>query len=476
LTLTYEELQQKNLKIKHACEKDIFTKKFEEELKSEIKNEAGIKSILVAFSSLEGKLHLLDYSKDFLFSSEDNLTFDGSSISGFANLDKSDLRLLIDWSTLRFLPADVFGAGKVLVFANIHNQDGQLFESDFRNQLIKLTTDLKKKKGLKVNMAPEIEGILFNGIDAEQNYDSRKGFELVTKGGYFNTLPKDELRIFIDKVAETKKALGFENEKDHPEVAPSSFELNYKYCEIVRACDQVLIFKLVCRLVAKSMGYTASFLPKPMTGINGNGMHSNISLAQNGKNIFYDKKGEFNLSQTAHRFAKGIMYYAKDICLTFCPSVNSYRRLDPNFEAPNEIKMSPTNRSVMIRVPFGNERSARIEVRSVSPDCNPYLASFALLSAGLKMMNSSDKDVKEIDSELQKRGKSILPSTIYEAIDYFQQSSFVESVLGKENKSKYLKIKQIAAKRSSQNLGTIIKSSEILFHHEVTNQYLWSRF
>ena len=269
-----------------------------------------------------------------------------------------------------------------MVFANVFDQDNKPYKSDFRGVLKSLTDELWKDGEKVANVAPEIEGFLVDGIDAEQNF-SEEGFRGVTKGGYYNSLPQDPLRQFIDRVAEAKRAIGFENEKDHPEVAPSQFELNYKYADAVEAADQIQIYKLLCRQVAKSMGFTATFLPKPMMNINGSGMHTNISIAGAGKNLFY-KEGKGRVSEYAQNFLESILYSAKDICLILNSSVNAYRRLDPHYEAPNEIKVSPTDRGSMIRIPLiGSPNSARIEVRSAAPDCNPYLEIFTLLKVGL---------------------------------------------------------------------------------------------
>ena len=233
---------------------------------------------------MEGKLHMLDYNKSFFIEAHKNLTFDGSSIKGFSVQAKSDLRLQPDWSTFRFLPADIFGHGKVSMFANVSDQDGAPYLSDYRTNLTVITEELKKKHGFIINAAPEVEGTLLEGGSAEQNFDERTGFTLASRGGYFHTLPQDRLRRFIDRCAEALRALGFENEKDHPEVAPSTFELNFKYTDVVQASDQILLYKLICRQVAKNMGLTACFLPKPIMKINGSGMHTNMSISKGNKN------------------------------------------------------------------------------------------------------------------------------------------------------------------------------------------------
>jgi glutamine synthetase len=198
-------------------------------------------------------------------------------------------------------------------------------------------------------------------------------FDLISTGGYFNSLPQDPLRQFMDSAAEVQRAMGFENEKDHPEVGPSQFEMNFKYASALIAADRIQLYKLLCRQVAQTMDMTASFLPKPITGINGSGMHTNISVAKDGENLFYDENGHNKMSAYGDAFTSRILHSAEDMCLILNPSVNAYRRLDPNYEAPNEIAASAVDRSSMIRIPYAGKAGQRIEVRSVGPDCNPYL-------------------------------------------------------------------------------------------------------
>ena len=322
LELSYDELETLNLNAR-----DLTNPAQAEKVHVDyLANERRIKAVTVCFSDIEGRLHMLDYNKQFLLDSLSNLTFDGSSIRGFSELHESDLRLVIDWTSLTFLPSDIFGAGKVLVFANICGQDLQPYGSDFRGRLHAFGESIKEKSGLQAFMAPEIEGFLIEGLDAEQKFDSKVGFDLVSTGGYYHSLPLDTLRQFIDRVAEAIRAMGFKNEKDHAEVAPSQFEINFSYTGVIRACDQIQLYKLVCRQVAEQMGMTATFLPKPRQNVNGNGMHTNISLSKNGKNIFYSAKGKEGLSDEGWEFVNKILNRAPELCLTFNSSVNAYRR------------------------------------------------------------------------------------------------------------------------------------------------------
>ncbi|PJC37444.1 glutamine synthetase [Candidatus Peregrinibacteria bacterium CG_4_9_14_0_2_um_filter_53_11] len=475
LQLSYLELEQKNLEVKEKRIGGASNDEMRDEYMGYLKKEAGIKSIVLFFCDLEGRLHALDYDKNFLLGSEDNLTFDGSSIRGFTAQFESDLRLRVDWRSFRWAPSDLFGPGKVLVFADVMDKDATFYDGDFRGKLSHYCEELRTKRGLVVNIAPEIEGFLFKGDKSEQHYDEKAGFELVTMSGYFNSLPQDSLRLFIDKLAEVKRALGFQNEKDHPEVAPAQFELNFRYSVALDTADQVQLYKLIARQVASTMGLTACFLPKPIADINGNGMHTNISLAKDGVNLFYDAKGQYSLSETAYRFLTGILFHAQDLCLAINSSVNSYRRLDPAFEAPNEIKVSSTDRGSMIRIPIGNEKSARIEVRTVAPDANPYLAFYTLLRAGMKGIDATKEEFELMRSAISGRIKK-LPGEIYTALRNFNRSGFMTEIMGEANHQKYATLKKTTADRSPRSLGRRVKGGEVRYHHEITNQLIWGEF
>lgn len=468
LEIPYDTLEEMNIKAMKDAEA-ASAEEIKKEVTAYLTREKRIKAVTLAFTDIEGRFHMLDYDKKFMLESLENLTFDGSSIRGFTAQHESDLRLDVDFSSIRWLPSDVFGPGKVLMYANVLGRDRKPYISDFRGQLKAYLLDLEKKKGLRMFASAEIEGFLVDGVNAEQHFDEKEGFKLISMGGYYHSLPLDTLRMFIDRAAEAQRALGFRNEKDHPEVAPSQFEMNFSYGDALRAADQIQLYKLVCRQIARSMGMTATFLPKPVQHINGSGMHTNISLSKNGKNTFYDPKGEEGLSDVAWDFILRLLNHAPEICLAFNSSVNAYRRLDPHFEAPNQIKVSPIDRGSMIRIPVGNERSARIEVRSVAPDSNPYLMLYTLLRTGLE----GEKLVKD---ESKRDRLRFLPDNINDAIKLFKASDFTNKILGDENKDKYVAFKQAAADRSPKDLGTIIKTSEVIYHHEVTNQVLWNKF
>ena len=468
LALSYDELEEMNLKAKEQRLKRVAAHKIQEERLKYLTDEKRIKAVTVLFSDLEGRLHMLDYDKKFLIKSWDNLTFDGSSIRGFTAQRESDLRLAMDWSAFYWGPADVFGSGKVLVFGEVIDKDGSPYSADIRGVLKAYAEQQHKDEGYTLNAANEIEGFLFHGADAEQRYHETHKFEYVNTGGYYHSLPGDPLRTFIDTTAEVQRAMGFQNEKDHPEVAPSQFEINYSYGEVVAAADQIQLYKLICRQVATKMGLTASFLPKPVVGVNGNGMHTNVSINKGGKNLFWDAKGEEKLSKMAWSFVDRILTHANDICLMLNASVNAYRRLDPHFEAPNQIKASAVDRGSMVRIPIGNEKSSRVEVRSVAPDANPYMVMYSIFKSGL------DGDTAKIKNLRQ--AERYLPDNIYTAIDHFTKAPWTTKILGADVKQRYADLKQVAADRCSRSLGTFVKAPEVVHHHEVYNQYLWNQF
>lgn len=468
LRIPYPELEELNLQAKAQRMARTPMHQLQEERMKYLTDEKRIKAVTVLFSDLEGRLHMLDYDKKFLLKSYDNLTFDGSSIRGFTAQRESDLRLGIDWSAFYWAPADVFGPGKVLVFGEVMERDGRPYVADTRGILKGFAQRMFEEKGYTMNAANEIEGFLFKGLNAEREYHKTGKFEFVNTGGYYHSLPGDPLRQFIDTVAEVQRAMGFQNEKDHPEVAPSQFEINYSYTEVVAAADTIQLYKLICRQVAALQGLTASFLPKPVVGVNGSGMHTNISVNQNGKNLFWDPTGEENLSEFAWNFVDRILTHANDICLLLNASVNAYRRLDPHFEAPNQIIASPVDRGSMVRIPIGNERSARIEVRSVGPDANPYLVMYSLFRTGLEGSISSEKGLRQ--------AQRFLPDNIYDAIDNFCAAQWSSVLLGDDVKARYADLKRAAADRCPRLLGTFVKGPEVQYHHEVYNQYLWNLF
>jgi glutamine synthetase len=468
LALPYAELEELNLAAKADRLNRVAAAEIREKRLKYLTDEKRIKAVTVLFSDLEGRLHLLDYDKKFLLGAYENLTFDGSSIRGFTAQKESDLRLGIDWSAFYWVPADVFGNGKALVFGNVIDKDGTTYAGDLRGVLKAYSDEQFKANGYTLNAATEIEGFLFAGKDAEQRYHETGKFEFISTGGYYHSLPLDPLRQFIDTSAEVQRAMGFQNEKDHPEVAPSQYEINYGYAEAVAAADQIQLYKLLTRQIANNMGFTASYLPKPVVGVNGSGMHTNVSVSKGKTNLFWDEKGEEQLSKFGWDFLDRILSRALDLCLVFNSSVNAYRRLDPHFEAPNQIRASAVDRGAMIRVPIGNHRSMRTEVRAVAPDANPYLSLYGIFKTGV------DGEIAKVDN--LRGGGRYLPDNIQQAIEDFKDSAWIAKILGADVQGRYADLKQAAANRSPRELGAIVKGSEVQFHHAVYNQSLWNLF
>ena len=470
LEIPYDQLETLNLEAKQARLDRVDPDKIREDRLAYLEGERRIKAVTVCFTDLEGRMHMLDYDKKFLLRNSDNLTFDGSSIRGFSEQSESDLRLVVDWAAFYWLPSDVFGPGKVLVFGDAMGRDGEAYSSDMRGQLRSFLARQYKENGYTCFAANEIEGFLFKGGAAERSYPESGEFEYVSTGGYFHSLPSDPLRQFMDASAEVQRALGFSNEKDHAEVAPSQFEMNFSYTEALIAADQFQLYKLICRQVAAQRGLTASFLPKPVMGVNGSGAHTNMSISKGSKNLFYGKGKSGNVSKMALDFIDRTLNSAPDLCLVLNPSVNSYRRLDPHYEAPNQIKYSEVDRGSMIRIPLGNEKSARIEVRSVGPDTNIYMALYTLFRTGLEGPKS------EPIEEGKRTRTRFLPDNIYDSIRSFKASPWTTEILGTDASTKFAELKSASADRCPRALGTRVKRAEVQFHHEVTNQFLWNHF
>jgi glutamine synthetase len=450
IEIPYAELEELNLAAKDERKRHVAAETIREERLKYLGGEKRVKAVTVVFSDLEGRLHMLDYDKKFIIKSDDNLTFDGSSIRGFTAQRESDLRLGIDWGSFYWVPSDVFGAGKVLVFGEVIAKDGKAYSADIRGVLKSYANGLYDSKGYTLNAANEIEGFLFQGTDAERHYHEKQSFEYVNTGGYYHSLPGDTLRTFIDTSAEVQRAMGFENEKDHPEVAPSQFEINYSYSDVVTAADQIQLYKLICRQVATRMGLTASFLPKPVVGVNGSGMHTNVSISEKGKNLFWDEKGEEKLSKMGWEFIDRILTHGNDICVLLNASVNAYRRLDPHFEAPNQLMASATDRG------------------SVSPDANPYLVLYSVFKTGIEGQTANIDNLR--------KAKRFLPDNIYTALENFHAAEWANSLLGADVKERYAELKKASADRCPRLLGTFVKAPEVQYHHDVYNQYLWNKF
>ena len=376
------------------------------------------------------------------------IMFDGSSIQGFVRIDEADMYLYPDLSTWLVLEWETLtqNAGKVArLICDVYKTDRTPYEGDPRFILRRNILEMRKMGYDKFNVGVEPEFFLFK-LDAK----GKPTMEFSDLGGYFDLAPVDGSEdVRRDIVLELEK-MGFDMEVSHHEVAFGQHEINFHFDNALEACDNIQTFKVLVKNVARRHGYHATFMPKPIQGINGSGMHSNISLSDaEGNNLFYDPNTENQLSHTALAFIGGVMKHAQSFCLVTNPTVNSYKRLVPGYEAPCYISWSDANRSTMIRIPAARGRSTRIEVRSVDPSANPYLAMSGLLAAGLDGIRQNLDGLSPIkknlfkmsDVERKRLGIKNLPESLKEAIEFFSNSDLMKETIGEVLYTKLIEAK-----------------------------------
>ncbi|MDY0075317.1 MAG: type I glutamate--ammonia ligase [Acholeplasmataceae bacterium] len=376
------------------------------------------------------------------------IMFDGSSIQGFVRIDEADMYLYPDLSTWLVLEWENLSqnAGKVArLICDVYKTDRTPYEGDPRYILKRNLEEMKKLGFAKFNVGVEPEFFLF-----KLDENGKPTMEFSDLGGYFDLAPVDGSEdVRRDIVLEMEK-MGFNMEVSHHEVAFGQHEINFHFDNALEACDNIQTFKVLVKNVARRHGYHATFMPKPIQGINGSGMHSNISLTDlNGNNLFYDPNTENQLSSTALCFIGGIMKHAQSFCLVTNPTVNSYKRLVPGYEAPCYISWSDANRSTMIRIPAARGKATRIEVRSVDPSANPYLCMSGLLAAGLDGIKDKLDGLSPVkknlfkmsDQERKRLGIKNLPESLREAIDFFSTSSLMKETIGEVLHSKLIEAK-----------------------------------
>jgi len=361
----------------------------------------------------------------------EGIGFDGSSIEGFVRIDESDMVAIPDPSTFAILPWRPKEKGVARVFCDIVTPDGKPFEGDPR-YVLKKNLEKAKKMGFTYYTGPELEYFYFK--------DSHST-EVLDRGGYFDLIPRDEA---IDLRRETVlfcETLGIKIEYSHHEVAPSQHEIDMRYEDALTMADNVMTYRLVVKEVAYRQGVYATFMPKPLFGENGSGMHTHMSLFKGNRNAFFDAKGQYHLSDTARYFIGGLLKYAPELTAVTCQWVNSYKRLVPGYEAPVYLSWAQRNRSDLVRVPMykpGKEEATRIEYRSPDPACNPYLAFSVMLAAGLagieqKIMPPEPVEenvYKMSEEERLKRRIRQLPGSLWEAIQLTEKSQMVREALG----------------------------------------------
>lgn len=376
---------------------------------------------------------------------ENECMFDGSSIEGFVRIEESDMYLYPDLDTFAIFPWRPQQGKVARIICDVYRPDGKPFAGNPRYVLHRVVEEAKEM-GYTLNVGPECEFFLFHTDD-----DGQPTTISHEKAGYFDLGPIDLGENARRDMVLTLEDMGFEIEASHHEAAPAQHEIDFKYDEAIATADNIMTFKLAVKTIAKRHGLFASFMPKPKYGINGSGMHINMSLEKDGKNIFFDENDQMQLSKEAYYFIGGIMEHVKGMTAITNPLVNSYKRLVPGYEAPIYIAWSATNRSPLIRIPAARGEGTRVELRCPDPSANPYLALAVCLAAGLDGIRKQImppaavvKNVYEMRLDEKKaEGIEALPATLSEAVDELEKDEYILEVLGDHISRNY-----IAAKRT----------------------------
>ena len=376
---------------------------------------------------------------------ENECMFDGSSIEGFVRIEESDMYLYPDYDTFEIFPWRPQQGKVARLICDVYTPDGKPFEGDPR-WILKKTIKEANEMGYRFDVGPECEFFLFHTDD-----DGQPTTISHEKAGYFDLGPIDLGENARRDMVLTLEDMGFEIEASHHEAAPAQHEIDFKYDEAIATADNIMTFKLAVKTIAKRHGLFASFMPKPKYGINGSGMHINMSLEKDGKNIFFDENDQMQLSKEAYYFIGGIMEHVKGMTAITNPLVNSYKRLVPGYEAPIYIAWSATNRSPLIRIPTARGEGTRVELRCPDPSANPYLALAVCLAAGLDGIRKQImppaavvKNVYEMRLDEKKaEGIESLPATLSEAVEELEKDEYILEVLGEHISRNY-----IAAKRT----------------------------
>ncbi|NLP49792.1 MULTISPECIES: type I glutamate--ammonia ligase [Bacillaceae] len=412
-----------------------------------IVQEENVKYIRLQFTDILGTIKNVEIPVSQLEKALDNkMMFDGSSIEGFVRIEESDMNLYPDLDTFVVFPW-TSEKGKVARFiCDIYNPDGTPFEGDPRANLKRMLKEMEDLGFSDFNLGPEPEFFLFK-LDEK----GEPTLELNDKGGYFDLAPTDLGENCRRDIVLELEEMGFEIEASHHEVAPGQHEIDFKYASAIQACDDIQTFKLVVKTIARKHGLHATFMPKPLFGVNGSGMHCNLSLFKDGENAFYDANGNLELSDTARHFIAGIIKHATAFTAVTNPTVNSYKRLVPGYEAPCYVAWSARNRSPLIRIPASRGISTRVEVRSVDPAANPYLAMAVLLKAGLDGIKNKLEAPKPIDRNIYVMNKeervaagiADLPATLAAALEELKSNEVIQSALGEHLLEHFIEAKEI---------------------------------
>ncbi|MED3570689.1 type I glutamate--ammonia ligase [Cytobacillus praedii] len=423
------------------------TKSYSRDEIMKVAKEENVRYIRLQFTDIFGTIKNVEIPISQLPKALDNkMMFDGSSIEGFVRIEESDMYLYPDLDTFVIFPWTAEKGKVARLICDIYHPDGTPFEGDPRSNLKRILNEMRELGFTDFNVGPEPEFFLF-----KLDENGQPTLELNDQGGYFDLAPTDLGENCRRDIVIELEEMGFEIEASHHEVAPGQHEIDFKYQNALKACDDIQTFKLVVKTIARKHGLHATFMPKPLFGVNGSGMHSNLSLFKEGENAFYEKSGSLELSGTARQFIAGILKHAPNFTAITNPTVNSYKRLVPGYEAPCYVAWSARNRSPLIRIPASRGMSTRVEVRSVDPAANPYLAMAVLLAAGLDGIKNSLTPPEPVDRNIYvmsieeriENGIADLPSTLAHALENLKSDEVITSALGVHLFEHFIEAKEI---------------------------------
>ncbi|MEG0257893.1 MAG: type I glutamate--ammonia ligase [Christensenella sp.] len=408
-------------------------------------DENGIKFLRLQFTDIFGMLKNITVMATKLDSViEQGCMFDGSSIDGFARIEESDMMLIPDLDTFEIFPWSNPKGRTARFICDVYMPDGTPYAGCPRN-ILKRQLARAKEMGYTLNVGPECEFFLFH-----KDEHNKATIETNDDGGYFDLAPLDKGGAARRDICLALEEMGFEIEASHHECAAGQHEIDFKYGDALKMADDVMTFKIVVKRISQDHNHHATFMPKPIFGVAGSGMHINMSLCSKAGNVFYDKVDELGLSKEAYGFMAGILAHARGLSLLTNPTVNSYKRLVPGFEAPCYIAWSAKNRSPLIRVPYARGAATRIEMRNPDPSANPYLAFAGALAAGLEGIEKGmtppppvNKNIYKLNDEEKKRHMiKRVPQNMFDAIDDFTDDPLMLEVMGESAYRKYLKGKK----------------------------------
>lgn len=407
--------------------------------------ENDVKFIRLQFTDIFGMPKNIAITKQQLEDALDNkMMFDGSSVQGFVRIEESDMFLYPDYDSFVILPWKPQQGKEARLICDVYTPDGTPFSGDPRN-VLKRALAVAKSLDYELHVGPECEFFLFN-LDEKGQPTTKTNDE----AGYFDLGHLDGGEDCRREIALTLEEMGFEIEASHHECADGQHEIDFKYDEALATADRIITFKSVVKTIAKKHNFHATFMPKPVFGIHGSGMHINMSLSKNGENVFYDKSKDDGLSDTAKHFIAGLLTNIDAMTSLTNPLVNSYKRLVPGFEAPCYIAWSASNRTPLIRIPASRGAGTRVELRNPDPSANPYLAIAACLMAGidgikrgLECPAAVDENIYHMsEEELAEKGVRSLPNSLENAIKLTKESEFAKATLGEHVHSKYVEAKE----------------------------------